>query len=155
MDLERFPEIIKEIYQLSSELEKMFEGRHFTPDGHMMGSIGEVLAAYYYGLQLCPASTKGHDAIKNGKEIEIKATQSTSVGFRFSSDVAPPEFVLVLKINKDGHFSEIYNGKGASIWEQLRHKKVPSNGQVRIGLKKLKELNVLVANHDRIQRIIN
>ncbi len=30
MDSARFPEIIKQIYSLVSELETMFEGRHFT-----------------------------------------------------------------------------------------------------------------------------
>jgi hypothetical protein len=47
------------MYRLIDELETMFEGRHFTPDGHTVGSIGEALAGHYYGLQLLPASTKG------------------------------------------------------------------------------------------------
>jgi hypothetical protein len=30
----------------------MFPGGHFTPDGHMVGSIGEAIAAYHYGIDL-------------------------------------------------------------------------------------------------------
>ena len=148
MDSARFPEIIKQIYSLVSELETMFEGRHFTPDGHMVGSIGEALAAHYYGLQLLTASTKGHDAVKDGKRIEIKATQGSSVVFRSS-----PEHALVLKINKDGSFAEIYNGPGEYIWAQFSGKKPPTNGQFQIGLTKLKELNTFVTDQERIERV--
>jgi hypothetical protein len=36
----------------------MFPGRHFTPDGHMVGSFGEALAAHHYGIELtCPVSS--------------------------------------------------------------------------------------------------
>ena len=47
-------EKIKELYEISAELERLFPGRHYTPDGHMIGSIGEALAASYYGLELFP-----------------------------------------------------------------------------------------------------
>jgi hypothetical protein len=42
MDTKRLPEIIREMYRLIDELEAMFEGRQFTPDGHTVGSIGEA-----------------------------------------------------------------------------------------------------------------
>lgn len=35
-------EKIKILYSISQELEDLFPGRHYTPDGHMIGSIGEV-----------------------------------------------------------------------------------------------------------------
>jgi hypothetical protein len=35
------PDKIRQIYAIVSDLENML-GRHFTPDGHMVGSIGEV-----------------------------------------------------------------------------------------------------------------
>ena len=148
MDSERFPEIIKQIYSLVSELEEMFKGRHFTPDGHMVGSIGEALAAHHYGLELLTASTKGHDALKDGKQIEIKATQGTTVAFRHC-----PQHALVLKINKDGSFAEIYNGPGRLVWEQFAGKKLPSNGQYQISLKRLEALNSRITEQERIQRV--
>ena len=45
MDIDRFPQIVATIYELVDELERMFPGRYFTPDGHMVGSLGEALAA--------------------------------------------------------------------------------------------------------------
>ena len=38
---------IQELIKIVSELEIEFPGRHFTIDGHLVGSIGEVMAAYY------------------------------------------------------------------------------------------------------------
>ncbi len=149
MDTERFPEIIQEIYSLVSELESMFKGRHFTPDGHMVGSIGEAIAKHYYDLQLLTASSKGCDAIKDGKSIEIKATQGSNVAFRSS-----PEYALIFKIHKDGSFTEIYNGLGRRIWLHFADRKLPSNGQFQITMNRLKVLNTLVDPSERIQRVI-
>lgn len=56
-------ETIRKIYELVSELEELYPGRHFTPDGHMLGSIGEVYAAEKYGLKLYEASHAVHDAV--------------------------------------------------------------------------------------------
>jgi len=56
-------------------LERDFEGRKFTLDGHLVGSIGEFLGSYHYGLELLPASTKTHYAKdKYGNQIQIKTT---------------------------------------------------------------------------------
>ena len=126
----------------------MFQGRHFTPDGHMVGSIGECLVADTYGLELTQASNKGFDAISTtGKKIEIKATQSDKVAFR-----SEPEYIIVIKIFKNGEFEEIYNGPGALVWCQFSGKPLPSNGQHQISLKKLKALNEKVDKTQRIQK---
>jgi hypothetical protein len=70
----------------------MFTGRPFTPDGHMVGSLGECLVADAYNLDLMPPSNKGFDAkTKGGKNVEIKATQSKSVEFR-----SCPEHTIII-----------------------------------------------------------
>lgn len=93
-------EKIKELYEISAELEKLFPGRHYTPDGHMIGSIGEALAASYYGLELFPASAETHDArAADGRLVQIKATQISRISL--SSE---PQWLLVLRIHRDGTF---------------------------------------------------
>jgi hypothetical protein len=40
-------DLIRQLYSVVAALEEEeFEGRKFTPDGHLVGSIGEVVAAY-------------------------------------------------------------------------------------------------------------
>ena len=68
---------IRELYAITQELEQLYPGRKFTPDGHLVGSIGEVLVAEHYGLTLLPNSSETHDAVTNdGKLVQIKATQT-------------------------------------------------------------------------------
>ena len=147
---DKFRALIKQLYVTVNELETMFPGRHFTPDGHMVGSLGECLVADAYNLDLKAASNKGHDAIsESGLEVEIKATQSNSVAFR-----SQPQHTIVIKILPDGTFEEIYNGPGSLVWEQFKGKKLPSNGQFQVSLSKLRQLNKTVANADRVRRAI-
>ncbi|MGY5451094.1 DUF6998 domain-containing protein [Agarivorans sp. MS3-6] len=149
MDHDKFQGLIKQLYSTVSELEAMFPGRHFTPDGHMVGSIGECLVADAYGLELKTASNKGFDAIaRDGKEVEIKATQAKSVAFR-----SEPEHTIIIKILPNGKFEEAYNGPGKLVWKQFAGKKTPSNGQFQISLNKLKELNKQVNDSSRVPRI--
>ena len=95
-------EKIKQLYEISAELERLFPDRHYTPDGHMIGSIGEALAASYYGLELFTASAETHDAkAADGRLVQIKATQIIRIAL--SSE---PQWLLVLRIHRDGTFSE-------------------------------------------------
>ncbi len=127
----------------------MFPGRHFTPDGHMVGSIGECLVADAYGLELMNASNKGYDALSpSGQQVEIKATQAKSVAFR-----SQPEHTIAIKILPNGTFEEIFNGPGNLVWQQFDGKPLPSNGQYQISLNKLKELNKQVDKSQRILRV--
>ncbi len=148
MNERRFPELIRKLYQLVAELEAMFPGRPFTPDGHMVGSLAECFAEYYYGLDLYACSNKGHDAQLNGCQVEIKATQGNSVALR-----SGPEKLLVLKLFRDGSFEEIYNGPGAPVWALVESKPKPSNGQYQVRLSRLRELNKNVSDHDRLRRV--
>jgi hypothetical protein len=54
---------VEPLYAIAGELSRQ-TGRSFTPDGHRVGSIGEVLAADFYGLELRSQSNEGYDAVK-------------------------------------------------------------------------------------------
>ena len=141
-------EKIQKLYRISHELEEMFPGRHYTPDGHMIGSIGEALAASCYGLTLFEASAQTHDAqAPDGRLVQIKATQIDRISI--SSE---PEWLIVLEIHKDGTFSEVYNGPGKLAWEQCG--KMQKNGQCPISLARLRNLQTEVPVSDRLKRIL-
>lgn len=149
MDHERFQAHVRDLYAIVRDLEAMFPGRPFTPDGHMVGSLGECLVADAYGLELMPPSNQGYDARSaEGMAVEIKATQATRVAFR-----SCPEHTIIIRILKDGSFEECYNGPGELIWEQFRGKPMPSNGQHQIALSRVKALNASVPPSQKISRI--
>lgn len=126
-------EKVRELHRITSELEEMYPGRHFTPDGHMVGSIGEVIATEQYGLSLFEASHPAHDAESRGGElVQIKATQGDRVAISEC-----PEALIVLKINRDGGFEEVYNGPGDVAWRLVGKRQ--KTGQCHVSLRKLRE----------------
>ncbi|MBI5330310.1 MAG: hypothetical protein HZB71_06825 [Betaproteobacteria bacterium] len=135
---ERVPALIRSLYALVAEFEKLFPGRPFTPDGHLVGSIGEVIAAHRYGLMLHNASAETHDAMApNGRQVQVKATQGKSVALRSS-----PEQLVVLLLNRQGEAEEVYNGPGDLVWAQCGA--MQKNGQRPISLTKLRTLMLSV-----------
>lgn len=141
---ERVPELVRRLYLLVAEFEALFPGRKFTPDGHLVGSIGEVIAAHRYELTLYPASTEAHDAsAANGRQVEVKATQGDSVALR-----AEPEHLIVLHIGRDGHATEVFNGPGALAWSNCGA--LQKNGQRPISLSKLRKLMGQVTPSQRL-----
>ena len=139
---------IKQLYKITNELEQTYPGRKFTVDGHLVGSIGEVIVAEHYGLSLLPNSTKTHDAVsKEGKRVQIKATQVK--GIAISSE---PDYLIVIRILPDGSWEEIYNGPGKAAWDNAG--KMQKNGQRPISLSKLRNLMGSVDVNDKIARIV-
>ena len=138
------PELVQRLYGIVRDLEGHFPGRPFTPDGHLVGSIGEVLAAHQYGLELLPCSTEGHDArTREGRLVQIKATQAVRVAMRSCCD-----HLLVLRLLPTGATEEVYNGPGQLAWNATG--KMQRNGQRPISLRKLRSLMLGIAEVERI-----
>lgn len=47
---------------------------------------------------------------------------------------------LVLRVNRDGPFTEEYNGPGASVWATVSHNPPLENGQYQVALSTLQRL---------------
>lgn len=141
------PALIERLYQVVAELEGHFPGRPFTPDGHLVGSIGEVLGAYKYGLTLLPCSTAGHDAVcSTGTLVQIKATQGERIGMR-----SPCEHLIVLRLLRNGIAEEVFNGPGRLAWAAAG--RMQRNGQRSIGLAALRKLMQAVAPDKRLPEV--
>jgi hypothetical protein len=82
----KLPRPVAAIYKAVEELEAAYPGRKLTPDGHLVGSIGEVVAAEALNLTLYPAGRPGHDAYDAEGDIQIKITAGKSVGMYATSD---------------------------------------------------------------------
>jgi hypothetical protein len=140
------PAKIRQLYALVGELEAMHPGRRFTLDGHLIGSIGEVLAAYHYQLELLPASAPTHDAkSQDGRLVQIKATQANLVGLR-----SEPQHLLVLGLDRQGHHFEVFNGPGEIAWAAAG--KMQKNGQRPIRKNTLLRLMESVPPAARLKR---
>lgn len=127
-------------------LESRYPGRKFTLDGHLVGSIGEVWAAYIFDLKLLPPSEETHDAIgSDGRRIQVKATQGDAVGIS-----SCPDNLIVLRLSSQGEVDVVYDGPGDIAWAAAG--KVAKTGQRPLRLSKLRALQTQVPAEARLRR---
>ncbi|MDE0661073.1 MAG: hypothetical protein OXI79_15645 [Gammaproteobacteria bacterium] len=140
------PALLGSLYEIVEGLEALFPGRKFTPDGHLVGSIGEAVAARMFDLRLLPASTPEHDATTADRQtlVQIKLTQ----GKRGVAMRAEPKHLLVLRLDADLGVEVVYNGRGHAPWSSAG--KLQRNGQRAISLAKLRKLNVAAPDEHRL-----
>jgi hypothetical protein len=137
-DIRGVPVLIGQLFQIVQLLNKIFPDRPFTLDGHLVGSIGEVVAAYTYGLELEKCSNEGFDAkTEDGRTVEIKLTGGNSVSV--SSEGQPPDLLVVLQLKKTVGFTEVHNGPfPTDLWRR----KTASKRRVKaLTINELKALN--------------
>jgi hypothetical protein len=125
------PEPVSRIYKATAELEALYPNRRFTPDGHLVGSIGEVIAAAALGLSLYPMSKPGHDAYDANGDVQIKMTAGNAVAMYATS-----QRLVVLRVVSPEEAEIVYDGPGAPAWESAG--KMAKNGQRVISLFRLR-----------------
>jgi hypothetical protein len=127
------PAPVAKIYEAVAELSALYPGRPFTPDGHLVGSIGEVVAAEALGLKLYPPSQPGHDAYDENGDVQIKLTAGKGV-----SMYATCARLVVLRIVSPQEAELVYDGPGEIAWDNAGN--MAKNGQRRVSLTKLRQL---------------
>lgn len=127
------PPPVAAIYRAVSDLEALYPERKFTPDGHLVGSIGEVVAAETLGLTLYPASHAGHDAFDANGDVQIKMTARRKVALYATCDR-----LVVLRIISSEEAEIVYDGPGGSAWDAAG--KLGRNGQRAISLARLRKI---------------
>jgi hypothetical protein len=133
--LDEVPILVARLNEVVRRLEALFPGRRFTLDGHLVGSVGEVIAAAIFDLELLVGSTESHDArASDGRLVQIKLTQSVAIGLR-----SCPQHLLVLAMNEHGRFSIPYNGPGQPAWEIAGRPQ--KNGQRQVTLPRLRRID--------------
>lgn len=123
-------ELIKEVFAACAELSNRF-GRPVSPDGHLVGSLGEVFVRDRMGLELMPPSNEGFDArTSDGVPVEIKATTRNSIAL--SSNGSFAEVLIVVRFDQDGTGTIVFNGPMERAWKLAG--KPQRNGQRRLNL---------------------
>lgn len=148
-DAAEIKKLIPKLFAITAQLEAAAPGRKFTPDGHTIGSIGEVLAACDYGLTLTTASSEGVDAVApDGRCVEIKATCREKNMVVCLRSCKPDLHLLVIWIHRDGSHETAFNGPAMLAWENAGP--MQKNGQRPIGFQKLRRLQSQVSEEKRL-----
>jgi hypothetical protein len=108
-------ELVRLVFQACAELSRR-TGRSVSPDGHLVGSLGEIHAASQLGLTLQPASNAGYDAIDaQGRKVEIKTTTRASISLSAAGTHA--ERLIVVQLEPlTGTARIAYDGAAAHAW---------------------------------------
>ncbi|QNI43346.1 hypothetical protein [Synechococcus sp. A15-28] len=111
-------DLIKQLFEISRQLEAEIPGRNFLPSGQQLGNLGEVLVAEAFGLNLCKAMTKGIDAhTEDGRMVQIKTVTSRSAGVHLSKRrPSVNTYLIAIELKPDGTFEVIYNGPEMHAW---------------------------------------
>ncbi|WP_330113920.1 hypothetical protein SA496_14195 [Pseudomonas sp. JS3066] len=146
----KIAEALDQLFGAVAKLRDAFPEKPFTPDGRLVGDIGEAMASLHYDLTLNEGLTKHHDAIAvDGRNVQIKATFSNHLTFPVHH---VPDYYLGIRLRPDGSFEEIYNGPGQLIAEGLARRKPTSTGLHGNLMGMLKRINGEVPDTERIPR---
>lgn len=128
------PVPVADMYKAVSALETKY-GCKFTPDGHLVGSIGEVIAKEAFDLELYPMSYSWHDACDHqGRDVQIKLTSRKCVALYANCDR-----LIVMRIVSPEEAEVIYDGDGDPVWAAAR--KPQKNGQRQVSISTLRKLS--------------
>ena len=126
---ERVRDLIKQLFQISRQLEKETHREGLMPSGQQLGNLGEILLADRFGLQLAKPMTVGIDACtSNGDRVQIKTTTERGRGIPLCHEKPDDDIhLLAALIKSDGSFDVIFNGPMLLAWE-IRQKTPKSTG---------------------------
>ena len=121
MDVIEFKKKIASIYEIANELGREFNISRCTPDGHLLGAIGQIAAKIAFGLQF-GSDKKEHNCSWSDQNriinVQVRCTGRGSVAIR-----KEPEYLIALEISETGKIYLLYNGPGEYVWERIKHQK--------------------------------
>ena len=148
---------VKKVFDACRNLSKLSDSvRNFTPDGRMVGDIGEVIAKIFYGVRLHRDGHHNWDGTYNGRNVQIKATGGNGTYLK-----EPPKegfsdgLLMAFKIDREcGEYEAVYNGDIQRVWDVLNNLKINRAGEKMISLNRLRELQKSVHQKDIIPEVL-
>ena len=110
--------IMATLFSAQNALRELAPNFRWAGLGNLLGDYGEFVAIEAYGLLKAPAGSSGFDAVTpDGRTVQIKANHAASqIGFRGEADL-----LLVLKVETDGGWKEVYYGSFAGAKALARY----------------------------------
>lgn len=110
-------QLVRDIFVACQELSTR-TGLSISPDGHLVGSLGEVYAAQHLNLTLQKASNKGFDATDTaGRKVEIKTTTGRRISLSARGTAA--ERLVVVQLDRvTGAPVIAYDGDAQIAWDR-------------------------------------
>lgn len=135
------PEPVAAMFEAIKVLEQKYPRRKFTLDGHLAGSIGEVIAAEALNLELHP----GTDTDDAGADVQIKLTDGRAIAMH-----GPSQRLVVMRVVSPQEAEIVYDGPGQPAWDEAS--KPGKDGQRVVSLARLRKFAATNAPRPRCPR---
>lgn len=145
MDTADFKKKISKIYEISNELGRAYNIDRCTPDGHLLGAIGQIAAKIAYGLEFGSEMNEHNCTWSDGTRrinVQVRSTGRGNIALR-----EEPEHLIALSIFENGAIRLLYNGPGKHVWKRIQHQK---NSQKYASAKILQEAHAEVVKGDEL-----
>jgi hypothetical protein len=121
MDAKEFKQKIAEIYKIADELGDAYGIGTCTPDGHLMGAIGQIAAKIGFGLEFRSEEEEHNCTWSDGSRkinVQVRCTGRGNIALR-----RKPEHLIALEITPKGRIRVLFNGPGELVWDRIEHQK--------------------------------
>ena len=150
MATRKLEEGIRHMYASMRRLREAFPAKPFTPDGRMVGDIGEAIAALRFNVTLDERLRKHWDGYREirgvRRDVQIKTTQKDSTYLK-----QPPHEgdLLVFKFFEDGRWKCCYDGPIQQVWDALDGQRSDHSGAKFVQLAALQDLESIKSTKGR------
>jgi hypothetical protein len=121
MDAKEFKQKIAAIYEIAYELGNVFEIDKCTPDGHLLGTIGQIAAKIGFRLKFGSEEEGNNCTWSDGaKKINVQVVCSGRGNIALRRK---PEHLIALEIASNGSIRLLFNGPGKLVWERIQHQR--------------------------------
>lgn len=121
METIEFKQKIAEIYRIADELGDAFGIDSCTPDGHLLGAIGQIAAKIGFGLEFGSEEEEHNCTWSEGDRkinVQVRCTGRGNIALR-----RMPEHLIALEITPKGRIRVLFNGPGELIWNRIEHQR--------------------------------
>ena len=126
-------DLIRGVFAACRRLSEL-TGRPVSPDGHLVGSLGEIYAATALDLELAKPSNYGYDAVDGrGRKVEIKTTTRSAISL--SASGTESERLVVVVLSAEGAAEVFFDGPSEPAWNAAGPPQ--KNGQRHLSLRRL------------------
>lgn len=127
--IEAIKHLLASIFASQRALKELAPEYNWSGLGNLLGDFGELIGIDHYGLEKAPSGSSGFDAItSDGKTVQIKTNYAANqIGFRGEADL-----MLVIGVNDDGSWQEIYFGDFNKVEENSRYSKRDNKNMIAV-----------------------
>jgi hypothetical protein len=121
MDATEFKHKIAEIYRIADELGDAFGIDTCTPDGHLLGAIGQIAAKIGFGLEFRSEEEEHNCTWSDGSRkinVQVRCTGHGNIALR-----RKPEHLIALEITPKGQIRVLFNGPGEVVWDRIERQR--------------------------------